>query len=129
MEGVAYGTEQNLRLFRENGFDVKELVICGGAANSPLWMQIHADVSNVPIVLTRVSEAATLGSAVLGAVAGGIYPSIPEATSRMVQVTGKIEPNPDAHEAYRFYYDSYAQTYPAMKDLLHGMVRHVARRS
>ena len=126
MEGVAYGSEQNLRLFRENGYDVKEMVICGGAVNSPLWMQIHADVSNIPIILTKVPEAATLGSAILGAVAGGIYPSIPEAAARMVQVTGKVEPNPEVNEEYQFYFDSYLKTYPAMKDLLNSMVRHVA---
>jgi sugar (pentulose or hexulose) kinase len=127
MEGVAYGSEQNLRLFRENGYDVKEMVICGGAVNSPLWTQIHADVSNVPIVLTEVPEAATLGSAILGAVAAGIYGSIPEAAENMVQVTGRVEPDAEVNEAYQFYFDSYLRTYPAMKDLLNGMVRHVAR--
>ncbi len=126
MEGVAYGSEQNLGLFRENGYAVEEIVICGGVVNSPVWMQIHADVSNVPIVLTKVPEAATLGSAMLGAVAGGIYPSIAAAAASMVQITGRVEPDREAHEMYRFYFDSYRKTYPAMKDLLHGMVRHVA---
>ena len=126
MEGVAYGTEQNLRLFRQNGYDVTELVICGGAVNSPLWMQIHSDISNVPIILTKVPEAATLGSAILGAVAGGVYPSVPEAASQMVETTGLVTPNSDVHDQYQFYYDRYAETYPAMKGLLHAMVRHVA---
>ncbi len=126
MEGVAYGTEQNLRLFRQNGYDVTELVICGGAVNSPLWMQIHSDISNVPIILTKVPEAATLGSAILGAVAGGVYPSVPEAASKMVETTGLVMPNSDVHEQYQFYYDRYAETYPAMKDLLHAVVKHVA---
>ena len=80
----------------------------------------------MPIVLTKVPEAATLGSAILAAVAAGLYPSVPEAAANMVQVTGKVLPNPDVHQAYRFYFESYLQTYPAMKDLLHGMVKHVA---
>ena len=125
MEGVAYGTEQNLRVFRENGYEVNEIVICGGVTNSPLWMQIHADISDVPITLTEVPEAATLGAGILGAVAGGLYRSIPEATSKMVQVSSKILPDVEMHEKYQFYLDSYLKTYPAMKDLSHGMVRYV----
>ena len=85
MEGVAFGTEQILQMFRQNGYDVKEIVACGGAVNSQLWMQIHSDVSNVPITLTRVPEAATLGSAILGAVAAGLYRSLPEASAAMVR--------------------------------------------
>jgi FGGY-family pentulose kinase len=129
MEGVAYGTEQILQMFRQNGYDVKEIVVCGGAVNSPLWLQIHSDVSNVPITLTRVPEAATLGSAILGALAAGLYQSLPEATAAMVQVTGRIAPQQDVHEAYQYYFDSYMKTYPIMKDLMHGMVRHVAGQS
>ena len=129
MEGVAYGTEQILQILRQNTFEVTEVVVCGGAANSPLWLQIHSDVSNVPISLTKVTEAASLGSAILGAVAAGLYRSVPEAAANMVHVTGRVEPNRDAHDAYKFYYESYRQTYPAMKDLLHGMVRHVARQA
>lgn len=127
MEGVAYGTEQNLRMFRANGYDVAEMVICGGIVNSRLWMQIHADVSNVPITLTRGSEtAATLGAAILGSVAGGLYPTIPAAVSAMVHVSGQVIPDRAAHETYKFYCEQYLATYPAMKSLLNGVARHVA---
>lgn len=129
MEGVAYGTEHILRVFRQNKYVVDEIVACGGAVNSPVWMQIHADISNVPITLTRVSEATALGSAILAAVGAGIYPSVQEAAERMVHTAQEIEPDPVAHAAYQFYMESYLRTYPVMKELLHGMVRHVTGRA
>jgi FGGY-family pentulose kinase len=129
MEGVAYGSEQNLRVLRENGFETKEIVICGGVVNSPLWIQIHADISNVPITITRVSEASTLGSAILGAVAAKLYSSVPEASNAMVHTERQIEPNQEVHNVYQYYFESYTKTYPAMKELMHGMVTHVARRT
>lgn len=129
MEGVAYGTEHILRVFRQNNYVVDEIVACGGAVNSPVWMQIHADISNVPITLTRVSEATALGSAILAAVGAGIYPSVQEAAERMVHTAREIEPDPAAHEAYQFYMESYLRTYPVMKELLHGMVRYVTGRA
>jgi sugar (pentulose or hexulose) kinase len=126
MEGVAYGTEHILQVFRQNGYVVQEVVACGGAVNSPLWLQIHSDISNVPITFTKVGEAATLGSAILGAVAGGLHDSVQEAAAAMVHAAERITPNREAHEMYKYYYESYVKTYPAMKDLLHGMARHVA---
>jgi ribulose kinase len=61
-------------------------------------MQIHADVSNIPMSFTRVSEGPVLGSAILGAVGAGIYPDITTATEHMVHIERTLEPDPDRHE-------------------------------
>ncbi len=129
MEGVAYGTEHIFRTMSEAGYEPEEVWICGGAAKSETWLQIHADVSDTPIFVPQVSEAAVLGSAILGAVGAGAYPSIEEAAANMVRVSRKVEPDPEAHQAYAFYVDKYIATYPQLKDLMHEMVRHVAAQS
>ena len=126
MEGICYGTEDILRRMRENDFEPTEGVVCGGPTKSDLWMQMHADVSNLPISFTRVPEAPTLGSAILGAVGAGVYPDVHEAARNMVHVEGGIEPNQEAHEEYKFYVDKYAETYPRMKELMHEVSHHVA---
>jgi ribulose kinase len=126
IEGIAYGTEHILQVFRQNGYVVEEMVGAGGATNSPLWMQIHADVSNVPITTTAVAAAPTLGSAILGAVAAGLYPDVQTAADQMVHVKGRIEPNPELHRAYQFYVEQYITTYPRLQDLMQQTVRHVA---
>jgi ribulose kinase len=112
IEGIAYGTEHILRTFRQNGYVVKEMVAAGGPTKSPLWMQIHADVSNVPITLTAVPDGPALGSAILGAVAANLYPDVQSAAAAMVQVRSRIEPNPEIHEVYQFYVDQYINIYP-----------------
>ena len=124
IEGIAYGTEHILRTFRQNEYVVDEMVACGGPTKSPLWMQIHADVSNVPIILTAVPDAAALGSAILGAVAAGLFPDPQSAAANMVQVCGRIEPDAQRHEAYKFYVEQYINTYPPLQDLIHQTVRH-----
>jgi ribulose kinase len=129
LEGVAYGTEHILRTFRNNGYVVEEMVAAGGPTKAALWMQIHADVSNVPITLPAVADAPALGSAILGAVAAGLFPNVQSAASQMVRVRSRIEPDPAAHEAYRFYVDQYINTYPPLQPLIHETVRHVSRSS
>jgi ribulose kinase len=60
--GICYGTEDILRTLRDNEIVPKMNVVSGGPAKSELWMQIHADVSNVPITFTKVSERPVLGA-------------------------------------------------------------------
>lgn len=127
LEGICYGTEHILRTLRDNDFRAEEMVAAGGATNSQLWMQIHADVSNVPIAFTKVADAPALGSAILAAVGAGIYPDVREAARNMVHIERRIEPDQARHEAYQFYVDKYVATYPRMQELMHDVVKHVAR--
>ena len=113
-------------LFRSKGFVPKEIIARGGPVKSQLWMQTHADVSGVPISLTKVADAGVLGSAILAAVGAGTYPSIQEAARHMVHAARRIEPDPARHQEYQFYVDKYIATYPQMRDLMHDMVQHVA---
>lgn len=129
IEGIAYGTEHILRTFQTNSYVVEEMVAAGGPTKSALWMQIHADVSNVPITLPEVPDGAALGSAILGAVAAGLFPDIRSAATQMVHTRSRIEPNPTTHEAYRFYVDQYINTYPPLQPLIHETVRHVSQNS
>jgi sugar (pentulose or hexulose) kinase len=112
---------------RENEFKPKEIVAAGGPTKSELWMQLHADVCGLPISFTRVGDAPALGSAILAAVGAGVYPDIQEAARNMVDVERTIEPDRARHEEYRFYVDKYVETYPRMQELMHDVVRHVAR--
>src|SRR5690606_24142909 len=124
----AFGTGLIFDTMRQAGMDLKEVYVSGGPAKSELWMQIHADVTNVPISMTEVPDAPLLGSPILASVAAGKYSSIQEAAENMVRVTKRIEPDPKAHEEYRFYYERYVRTYEAMKDLVHEVARHEASR-
>jgi ribulokinase len=119
MEGVAFGTERIFAVMRNGGVGVDDVYAAGGATRSPLWMQIHADVSNVPIHLTKVGDAASLGSAILAAVAAEAYTSIEEASAQMVTVTHTVEPVAAQHRVYRDYYDLYCETYERLGDLMH----------
>jgi len=120
IEGIAYGTELILETMRTHDYAVEDVRVAGGATRSELWLQIHADVSGVPLRLTRVADAPALGSAILAAVGAGLYDDIRSASAAMVEVTRTIEPDPARHDAYRPFYEAYKKTYPALADLLHA---------
>lgn len=125
-EGICYGTAHILRAMHNGGFDVTRFVAAGGFTKSRQLMQMHADVSGVPITLTEVSDAVILGGAILSAVGAGLFPSIQDAAGAMVHETDTIEPDPARHEEYKFYVDAYAETYPQMRELVHRVSEKVA---
>lgn len=124
VEGICYGTEMIFRLLGRHIKLPHEIVACGGATKSRFWMQTHADVSNIAIHIPKINEAPVLGSAILGAVAGGVYGSVSEASRNMTEIIDRIEPNQERHQEYRFYVQKYAELYPLMSDWMHGLVKH-----
>ena len=126
LEGIAYGSEHIFRVFRSSGYTVKEIVAAGGPTRSRLWMQIHADVSGVPIYLSQTPDAPALGSAILATVAAGLYTDIVTAAGQMSRIADCIEPDPKRHEQYQFYVEQYIATYPRLQPLMHEMARHQA---
>lgn len=125
-EAVCYGTAHVLKAFTDAGFASTELVACGGATKSRDWMQMHADVTGLPVTLTEVGDAVVLGSCMLAAVGSGQYQSIQDAARYMVRESARIEARPEVHEEYQFYLEKYMETYPRMRNLSHQMVDHLA---
>ncbi len=126
LEGICYGTEFIFRQFRDAGYEVQDIYACGGPTRSRLWMQMHSDVSNVPIHIPRVQDAPLLGSAILAAVAAGLYPDVREAAGRMVKIRDRVEPIREHHEEYAFYLESYIKTYDRLGGLMREMTAHMA---
>ena len=126
LEGVAYGACHCIRCMKDAGYDVKEIYACGGLAESDIWMQMHADIIGVPMYTTQESQSAgCLGNSMVVAVGCGIYKDLEEAAENMVVINKKFEPNMENHEKYKYYMESYIETWPLMSDLVHRMVKHI----
>lgn len=81
--GIGYGLRQLLDRFAERGLAISTLVASGGAAQNPLTCQILADSTGVALVLPDAPEPVLLGSAMLGAIAGGVHPDAATAMAAM----------------------------------------------
>ncbi|WP_395661012.1 ribulokinase [Aestuariivirga sp.] len=117
IEGICLGTRLITDSFGE-AFTPKRIVLAGGASNSPLWLQIHADTIGAPIELTEVADAPALGCAILAAHGAGKFASIEEGCAAMVRSKSVIEP---IAANTRFYESEmlprYAKLYGALKSV------------
>jgi sugar (pentulose or hexulose) kinase len=82
-----------------------------------LWLQIHANVSNLPLTLTKNPDAPLLGCAILAAVGAGFYEDIPKAVEQMVQIDRVIEPDQNIHKEYQPFYESYKASYEELRKI------------
>ncbi len=106
LESVAFLLRDNLELLQECGASFNEVRSLGGASSSPLWLQIKADVLQLPISLPECSEATALGAAMLAAVAAGEYADVDQAVCQMVRSAGTLQPGSDS-EAYQRHFQRY----------------------
>ena len=50
------------------------VILAGGASKSPVWSQLLADISGLPVRIPEVADLACVGAAVMAGVGCGIYP-------------------------------------------------------
>jgi xylulokinase len=121
MEGVAFGLKDSAELI-STATDVGEVRVSGGGASSPVWLQIVADVMNLPLRVVGTEEAAAHGAALLAATGAGAFGSVAEASSYAVKVGAPIEPTTDA-AIYEDAYGTYRDLYPALRAAFHRSAR------
>lgn len=74
--------------------------LAGGAAKSPVWTQIFADVCQRPVEAVHAGEVGALGAAICAAVAVGVYEDLEQAAEWMTKIARRHEPNPEFATLY-----------------------------
>jgi len=105
----------NLDLLKEGQVNIDELRAIGGGARSSLWVQLKADITGIPIVVPRITEAACWGAALLGGVGAGVFGSAAQAMEEMLHLEHRFEPDPARTARYGERYALYREVYPAVR--------------
>lgn len=121
LEGSAFALRDILEAMKAAGLDVRRLTIVGGGAKGPLWRQIKADVTGLPVRVPVSVETTATGAAILAAVGAGVHGSVAEAVEAFVAFRPEEhEPDPERHEAYEEAYRRYRDVYFALKPVFGG---------
>jgi len=115
LEGICFCHKVHIEKLLQNRERTRAIRLAGGAAKSPLWVQLFADILELPVELIETDELGTLGCAIAASVAAGEYLGISEATKAMVKVKHRIEPNLNTFDAYRRKYRLYQQVSEALE--------------
>ena len=108
-EGICFSQHSHLeRILDLSGRD-KILRLTGGPARSKVWMQMVADISELPVEVMHVKESGCLGASIAAAVGSGTYGSFAEAMEAMCPKGTLITPDTKAAPRYREKYAYYRQ--------------------
>lgn len=103
LESIALTLKNNYdNMCNEMNHFAKHIIITGGGFNSDLFMQIFADVFNLPARRNAINGCASLGATINTAVGSGLYPSYETAIEKMVRVKDvfmPVEQNASRYEA------------------------------
>ena len=121
MEGITFGLYDLLQIMRGLDMDIQSIYASGGAAESPLWRQMMADIFNAQIVTTNATQGAAFGAAMLAGIGTGVFKDATEAAEATIVVTGSTDPNQQSHEAYAPAFDLYRSLYPQLKGSFQDM--------
>lgn len=118
MEGAAYEMMVNIDALKKAGVYIDRLTACGGGSRSPMWMQLRADLFNIPIDLLEFEEAGTLGAAVIAGAACGVFKDFEDGVNQLVKVKKTYYPNPKTNEIYEEHYTKYKRMYNCVREIM-----------
>ncbi|HYW35526.1 MAG TPA: FGGY-family carbohydrate kinase [Balneolaceae bacterium] len=112
IQAIAYGTRHIIEALDNHGYSIDTIIATGGGTKNNVFLKQHANICNCKLILPEEREAVLLGSAVLAAVASGVYPNILSAMKKMNHSGTIIEPKQgitsDYHHAkYRVFKKMY----------------------
>jgi sugar (pentulose or hexulose) kinase len=118
LEGVAF--EQRLTTLgveKALGQFVERYIAMGGGAQSNLWCQIIADITNKPVFRAATTDATALGAGILAATAAGCYADARQAAQEMTHILPQpTEPVSSRHDFYnRLFEEVYRPLFPALQ--------------
>jgi xylulokinase len=133
LEAAIFGMRIGLEGFRDLGFTAREIRLTGGGAKSPIWQQIAANVTKLPVLLPSGDEAATMGGVIQALWCLGRNPAgktrngnSAESGASMGDLTGEhvgigggrtIQPDPASMAAYDRAYAEYEKYLGALAPL------------
>jgi sugar (pentulose or hexulose) kinase len=121
LEGIAFEQQLNtMGVEKALGQLVRRFIAMGGGAQSDLWCQIIADVTNKPVFRAASSVAAALGAGILAASAAGCYADARQAAQAMTRILPKpFEPDATRHEFYTGLFEEvYRPLFPILQPYL-----------
>jgi L-xylulokinase len=106
-EGICFSQHVHLeRIVGLSGRD-KTLRLTGGPTRSRPWMQMVADISEMPVEVMHVEQSGCLGAAIAAAVGTGLYPGFAEAMTAMCPSGEWVAPDASSFSAYRSKYAAF----------------------
>ncbi|MEM2843739.1 MAG: FGGY family carbohydrate kinase [Candidatus Bathyarchaeia archaeon] len=123
LEGITFEARLYFEVLEKLGLKIKEVKAAGGGAKSKFWLQLKADIFNKKIILPNVTEAASLGAALLAGLACKIYSTPNKAVKEVCKKIAVFKPTQKTLILYKKCYEVFKKIYPTLLPLFKLMTK------
>ena len=116
IDSINYEMKLNIDKMEEAGIKINEIRAIGGGAKSEKWLQMKADVFGKSVISLKVSEAASLGAAILAGKSIGIFKIIKETVKSFVKINKVYLPDKGKNEIYLEKYEKFKNIYGILEE-------------
>ena len=113
-EGVVFCHKYHIEKLFQYKNDFTKIRISGGASKSKEWVQMFADIIQLPVEVSGKTELGTMGAAMCAGVGANVYDDMQEAARIFVDVAEIYEPNPVYRKIYEEKYRNYKEILKAL---------------
>ncbi|MBQ9630394.1 MAG: hypothetical protein IJR49_02275, partial [Treponema sp.] len=97
LEFIANQFARSVKKLLDSAFDygVKPLfpiIVTGGQANNPQWMQMKTSIAGVPLATTNCADAELIGNALVAFTSLKMYNSLEDAAQKICRITKVYNP-------------------------------------
>jgi len=119
MEGVGFMLRESIE---EMGLKPENIISLGGGAKSEIWCQIKADICGIKISVLENVESTSMGAAMMGCVAMGIFEKYDTARQEVV-LRKKFRPAMENLAAYNAAYKEYKGMYSIFSPIFSNRIK------
>lgn len=116
LEGVVFGFRHHVDVFAEHGISVRQVFAADGGAASDLWLQIAADVLQLPVTRIDRHPGSSLGAAFVAGMGTGVLEDWSHV-ERYVTRGRQFQPDPKAGTTLGHKYRMWRETYSRLQTM------------
>ena len=116
MEGVVYEIARMLEAIRSE-FPIRSIRMTGGATKSPIWPQILADVTGIPVAVPGIADLAPVGAAIIAGVGSRAFSNYETGFQKLHYPTELLLPDKARQQKYREFYIRYREGAAALRTI------------
>lgn len=118
IEGITFSLKDSLKLHQSKGSkEFTSIISVGGGAKSNIWLQIQADIFDIPVYTLETEQGPGYGAAMLAAVGCGWYNTLEECAENFISYNDEYLPNEKNVKEYQPVYEIYQQIYEDIKSI------------
>jgi len=114
VEGSTFYLKECVESLAPTGIEIADFRAVGGGSKSDAWVQTCADIFGRPFVRPAITEAGTLGAAIIAGVGSGVFSSFEAGVASLVHLERTFEPDPRQNAGYERSFEKYTQLWPLM---------------